>query len=102
MQGGAPPSFSTRMYLRLEVHRKESDGSAGSSRAVAVAASASVDPAAIGSPSGPAEDGELEEEPAEEDVVEEGAGDEDEGGTTVDYMLAFVRFDYEFFRDWRL
>ena len=30
------------------------------------------------------------------DVVEE------EGGTTVDYMLSFVRYDYEHFRDWRL
>ncbi|KAH9965425.1 SNF2 family N-terminal domain-containing protein [Russula dissimulans] len=70
--------------------------------AVAVSASASADAAAIGSPSGPPEDGELEEEPAEEEVAEEGGGDEDEGGTTVDYMLAFVRFDYEFFRDWRL
>jgi len=71
-------------------------------RPAAVSASASADTAAIGSPSGPPEDGELEEEPAEEEVAEEGAGDEDEGGTTVDYMLAFVRFDYEFFRDWRL
>lgn len=26
---------------------------------------------------------------------------EDEGGTTVDYMLAFIRFDEEFFEDWR-
>ena len=26
---------------------------------------------------------------------------EDEGGTTVDYMLAFIRFDDEFFKDWR-
>jgi helicase SWR1 len=61
---------------------------------------------AIGSPlpSGALpEDGEPEEEPAEEEDVVEGGGDEeDEGGTTVDYMLAFVRHDYDFFRDWRL
>jgi helicase SWR1 len=63
-----------------------------------------VDDAAIGSPSGLLEDGEREEEQAEEDVVDDGVGgdEEDEGGTTVDYMLAFVRFDYDFFRDWRL
>ena len=63
-----------------------------------------VDDATIGSPSGALEDGEREEEQAEEDVVDDGVGgdEEDEGGTTVDYMLAFVRFDYDFFRDWRL
>ncbi|KAI0048828.1 hypothetical protein FA95DRAFT_1557581 [Auriscalpium vulgare] len=33
---------------------------------------------------------------------EEGDEEEEEGGTTVDYMLAFVQFDYDFFRDWRL
>jgi len=56
------------------------------------------DVVAIGSPSGRPEDGEVEEEvPAEE-----GGEDEEEGGTTVDYMLAFVRHDYDFFRDWRL
>ena len=65
------------------------------------AASATID-AAIESPSGPPDDGELEEL-ADEDVADEGGGDEaDEGGTTVDYMLAFVRLDYDFFRDWRL
>lgn len=54
---------------------------------------------AIESPSGRPEDGEIEEEePAEEG----GEDEEDEGGTTVDYMLAFVRHDYDFFRDWRL
>ena len=59
--------------------------------------------AAPGSPSAPPEDAEPEEEPGEEDLGDEGGDDEaDEGGTTVDYMLAFVRFDYEFFRDWRL
>ena len=57
------------------------------------------DVVAIGSPSGRPEDGEVEEEvPAEEG----GEDEEDEGGTTVDYMLAFVRHDYDFFRDWRL
>jgi helicase SWR1 len=29
-------------------------------------------------------------------------GGEDEGGTTVEYMISFVSRDYEFFRDWRL
>jgi helicase SWR1 len=59
---------------------------------------------AIESPLGRPEDGEAEEELAEEDVMAEEAGgdEEDEGGTTVDYMLAFVRLDYDFFRDWRL
>jgi helicase SWR1 len=59
----------------------------------------------IGSPSAPPDDAEPEEpEPGEEDFGEEGVGDEadEEGGTVVDYMLAFVRFDLDFFRDWRL
>lgn len=54
---------------------------------------------AIESPSGRPEDGEVEEE---EPAKEGGEDEEDEGGTTVDYMLAFVRHDYDFFRDWRL
>ncbi|KAI9511445.1 SNF2 family N-terminal domain-containing protein [Russula earlei] len=62
--------------------------------------------AAVGSPPGPPEEGEPEEELAEElgeeDAADDVAGGEDEGGTTVDYMLAFVRLDHEFFRDWRL
>ena len=59
---------------------------------------------AIGSPAGHLpEDGEPEEELVDEDVVDEGGGgEEDEGGTTVDFMLAFVRYDYDFFKDWRL
>ena len=63
-----------------------------------------ADDAAIGSPSGPPEDGEHEEDQVDEYVADESAGgdEEDEGGTTVDYMLGFVRFDYDFFRDWRL
>ena len=56
---------------------------------------------AIGSPSGRPEDGEAEAE-AEEELEEGGVNEEDEGGTIVDYMLAFVRLDYDFFRDWRL
>ena len=62
-----------------------------------------ADDAAIGSPSGPPEDGERKDL-ADEDVADEGGecDDEDEGGTTVDYMLGFVRFDCDFFRDWRL
>jgi helicase SWR1 len=68
------------------------------------ASAAPVEDVAIGSPSGPLEDGEREDEQVEDDVADEGVGgdEEDEGGTTVDYMLAFVRFDYEFFRDWRV
>jgi helicase SWR1 len=54
---------------------------------------------AIESPSGRPEDGEVEEE---EPAKEGGEDEENEGGTTVDYMLAFVRHDYDFFRDWRL
>lgn len=62
-----------------------------------------VGDAVIGLPSGPPEDGEREDQ-VDEYVADEGAGgdEEDEGGTTVDYMLGFVRFDYDFFRDWRL
>jgi len=30
------------------------------------------------------------------------AEEEDEGGAVSDYMLSFVRMDYEFFKDWRL
>jgi len=36
-----------------------------------------------------------------EDEGEDGDADED-GGTTVDYMLAFIHLDDEFFREWRL
>jgi len=56
---------------------------------------------AVGLPSAHPEDGEPEDELVDEDVVEEGGDGEDEG-TTVDFMLAFVRFDYDFFKDWRL
>ncbi|THH18686.1 hypothetical protein EW146_g2357 [Bondarzewia mesenterica] len=45
----------------------------------------------------------LEEQ--EKEDVEDGVTMEDEdeeGGTTVDYMLSFVRYDYDFFRDWKL
>ena len=42
-----------------------------------------------------------EDTPIEETVGEEGEGDDD-GGTIVDYMLAFVQFDMEFFREWRV
>lgn len=38
----------------------------------------------------------LEDEPEQED------GEDDEGGTTVDYMLTFVKWDYDYFSDWRL
>jgi len=38
-----------------------------------------------------------------EDEAEDNGGDEEgEGGTTVDYMLAFIHQDDEFFREWRL
>jgi helicase SWR1 len=77
---------------------------AGTLQRETVVASVSEDAAiVVGSPLARPDDGEAEEELAEEDVVEEGGGDEeDESGTTVDYMLAFVRLDYDFFRDWRL
>jgi helicase SWR1 len=32
----------------------------------------------------------------------EADGSEESGGTVVDYMLTFVRFDWDFFRDWRV
>jgi helicase SWR1 len=41
----------------------------------------------------------------DEDLAAGGVDDEDQeeaGGTVVDYMLAFVEDDYDFFRDWRL
>ena len=45
----------------------------------------------------------VEEDPETQVVEEQDAGDEDEeGGTTVDYMLNFVRSDMEHFADWRL
>ncbi|KAH8996831.1 SNF2 family N-terminal domain-containing protein [Lactarius akahatsu] len=53
----------------------------------------------VSSPLGHPEDGEPEEELVDEDVVDEGGED---GGTTVDFMLAFVRYDHDFFKDWRL
>jgi helicase SWR1 len=75
----------------------------GVTRLEPVASVVPEDAIAIESPSGRAEDGEAEEDLVEEDVAEEVGGDEeDDGGTTVDYMLAFVRLDYDFFRDWRL
>lgn len=37
-----------------------------------------------------------------EEQEQEAGEDEEEGGTTVDYMLAFVRFDMDHFVDWRL
>jgi len=45
----------------------------------------------------------IDEELAAPDTA--GVDDEDQeeaGGTVVDYMLAFVEDDYDFFRDWRL
>ena len=42
--------------------------------------------------------------PAGEDDAAQGEVDEEEeeGGTTVDYMIKFVRSDFEFFKEWRL
>lgn len=40
------------------------------------------------------------EDEVHDEEPEDGA--EEEGGTIVEYMLAFVYRDYEFFRDWRL
>ncbi|EPQ55485.1 hypothetical protein GLOTRDRAFT_106023 [Gloeophyllum trabeum ATCC 11539] len=56
-------------------------------------AGTSTGPPAKASPLHGAREGEVEVEEAEEV--------EDEG-TTVDYMLSFVRFDYDFFRDWKI
>ncbi|EIW80516.1 hypothetical protein CONPUDRAFT_166022 [Coniophora puteana RWD-64-598 SS2] len=41
---------------------------------------------------------------ADADVALEDGGEdgEGEGGSTADFMLGFVQFDYDFFRDWRL
>ncbi|OCB92081.1 hypothetical protein A7U60_g591 [Sanghuangporus baumii] len=36
------------------------------------------------------------------DDAAQGEGEEEEGGTTVDYMIKFVRSDFEYFREWRL
>ncbi|TFK26333.1 hypothetical protein FA15DRAFT_667636 [Coprinopsis marcescibilis] len=36
------------------------------------------------------------------EAVEQRDEEEEEGGTTVDYMLAFVQHDYDFFREWRI
>jgi helicase SWR1 len=76
---------------------EEDAGAGGGFRGRVVAADTPIEAAeaALGSPSALPEDGEPEEEPGEEDLG-------DEGGSTVDYMLTFVRFDYDFFRDWRL
>lgn len=38
----------------------------------------------------------------DEEPVEEARMEEDEGGTTIDYMLSFVRSDLEYFREWKL
>ncbi|KAF8624496.1 hypothetical protein AX17_007124 [Amanita inopinata Kibby_2008] len=37
----------------------------------------------------------------QDEAIEE-AEEEQEGGTTIDYMIAFVKNDYDFFRDWRI
>jgi helicase SWR1 len=39
---------------------------------------------------------------AQEAGEPEGDEEEEEGGTTVDYMLAFVQSDLEFFNEWRI
>lgn len=49
--------------------------------------------------SAPAAPEELE---PEEDLLEDAEDAEEDGGTTDDYMIAFVNRDYDFFRDWRL
>ncbi|KAK0459393.1 SNF2 family N-terminal domain-containing protein [Desarmillaria tabescens] len=41
----------------------------------------------------------VEQQPEE---VQEEEEDEEEGGTIADYMLAFVKQDYDYFRDWRV
>jgi len=44
----------------------------------------------------------ITEDAEPEDDGRDGEGDDDEGGTIVDYMLAFVHLDEEFFKEWRL
>lgn len=34
--------------------------------------------------------------------VDAGEGEDGEGGAISDYMISFVRLDYDFFKDWRL
>ncbi|KAK0212219.1 SNF2 family N-terminal domain-containing protein [Desarmillaria ectypa] len=43
----------------------------------------------------------VEQQP-EEGQDEEDEEDEEEGGTIADYMLAFVKQDYDYFKDWRV
>lgn len=51
----------------------------------------------------PAGDEAIVEDPEVQAMEEQEVGeDDDEGGTTVDYMLNFVRSDIEYFADWRL
>lgn len=49
-------------------------------------------------------DAEVAGDDQEQEQEQEGEGEEgeEEGGTTVDYMLAFVKRDWEHFSDWRL
>lgn len=42
------------------------------------------------------------EEDGQEVILEEGEEGEEEGGTTVEYMLSFIRSDMEFFSEWRI
>ncbi|KAL5483199.1 SWR1 [Sanghuangporus weigelae] len=39
---------------------------------------------------------------AGDDAAQEEGAEEEEGGTTVDYMIKFVRSDLEYFKEWRL
>jgi helicase SWR1 len=44
-----------------------------------------------------------DEDAEPEDDGEDGDADQErDGGTTVDYMLAFIHLDDEFFREWRM
>lgn len=52
-----------------------------------------------------AQDGQSEDEEGGEDEGEggeDGEREEEEGGSTVEYMLSFVRWDGDHFADWRL
>ncbi|SJK98233.1 uncharacterized protein ARMOST_01494 [Armillaria ostoyae] len=44
----------------------------------------------------------VEQQPEERQEGQDEEEDEEEGGTIADYMLAFVRQDYDYFREWRV
>ncbi|KAH7925305.1 hypothetical protein BV22DRAFT_1034199 [Leucogyrophana mollusca] len=64
-----------------------------------------ADARAPSTPQGAAEpqrEGSVHENDVYDAAGEDYVADEDEGGAVSDYMISFVRFDSDFFRDWRL